>query len=493
MTGHDSTTRKSVDTAVAIIGTGFSGLAVAIRLKQAGRDDFVVFEKADEVGGTWRVNTYPGAACDVPSHMYSFSFEPKHDWSRTFAPQAEILDYLRHCADKYDIRPHIRFNAEITGVEYDDESGVWSVHTADGTTLTAGAVVVGIGPLHVPSIPDLLGIDSFEGPTIHSAQWNHDVDLGGKKVAVVGTGASAIQIVPAIADEVDQLHLFQRTAPWVLPKLDRPFSKVEQFAFKYLPGLQRLSRARIYWQQEARILGMAVDPRIMKAAEAFAKGFIRTQISDPALREAVTPEYTMGCKRILLSNTYYGALNRSNVDVVTSGIAQVKPNSIVTSDGVEHEVDVIVYGTGFKVGDLGPLNVSGSAGVKLRDAWANGMEAYLGTSIAGFPNLFFMVGPNTGLGHNSIVFMAEAQADYVLQALRLLDERGAKTLEVRPDAQREFNAKIQAKLSAAVWSAGGCMSWYLDADGRNRTLWPGFTFTYWAATRRINPAHYVVR
>jgi len=487
---NDTTAVATPDFQVAIIGTGFAGLGMAIRLKKDGIDSFVVFEKADEVGGTWRENTYPGAACDVPSHMYSFSFEPNPRWTRTFAPQPEILDYLKRTADKYGVRPHIRFRAEITDIVFDEAGDRWTVTTADGQAVTARVVVLGIGPLHVPAIPQLKGMETFQGQVMHSATWDHEYDLTGKRVAVIGTGASAIQIVPSIAGQVEKLHLFQRTAPWVLPKIDRPFTGLEKVAFRRLPLLQRLSRNRIYWQQEARILGMAVDPRIMKAAEWVAKGFIRSQISDPELRKAVTPDYTMGCKRILLSNTYYAALDRDNVEVVTDGIAEIRPHSVVTRDGSEYEVDVIVLGTGFKVGDLGNLNVTGRGGIELREAWAGGMEAYLGLAVAGFPNLFYLVGPNTGLGHNSIVFMAEAQADYILQALRLLEKENAGRIEVWPEAQQAFNERIQSQLSEAVWSAGGCMSWYLDADGKNRTLWPGFTFTYWLATRRLNTDDY---
>jgi cation diffusion facilitator CzcD-associated flavoprotein CzcO len=476
---------------VAVIGTGFSGLGMAIKLKQAGIDSFVVLEKADTVGGTWRENTYPGCACDVQSHLYSFSFEPNPSWSRMFAPQAEIREYLERCATKYGIRPHIRFNSAMTHAEFDEDAGVWRVEVNGGEdVISARAVVNAMGPLHRPAYPELPGLESFQGTTFHSAEWDHDYDFDGKRVAVIGTGASAIQFVPQIAPRVKRLHLFQRTAPWIVPKPDRRISRLEQRLFRRLPGLQRAYRRSIYWRLEARVLGFTVHPKAMKAAELVARWHIRRQISDRRLRRAVTPDYTIGCKRILISNDYYPALGRDNVDVVTDGIACVTERGIVMHDGTEHEVDAIVFGTGFRVTDLlTPLSILGRDGLDLNDAWRDGIEAYLGTAVAGFPNLFLLLGPNTGLGHSSMVYMVESQAHYVVECLRAMRERDLRYLDVRPEVQAQFNAAVQSKLGGAVWSSG-CKSWYVDAHGKNRTLWPGFTFQFRKATSLLRADDY---
>ena len=483
---------------VVIIGTGFSGLAMAIRLAKDGVDDVVLLEKADDVGGTWRENTYPGCACDVQSFLYSYSFEPNPHWSRMFAQQSEIWDYLRRCVDRYGLRPRIRFNTEFIGADFDERTGLWHVTTAptgaSGSTeeITARAIVLAQGPLHRPRYPDVPGLDRFRGPAFHSATWRHDVDLTGKRVAVVGTGASAIQFVPQIAPQVAELLLVQRTPPWVLPKLDRTISPAEQRLYAALPVLQRLYRYTIYWRNEIRVLGM-LHPKLMKWLEVIGKRHIRRSIKDPQLARALTPNFAVGCKRILLSNDYYPALARDNVTLVTAGLKEVTENGIVTSDGTRHEVDVIIFGTGFHVTTgFDHLKITGRDGVTLQQAWTEGPEAYLGTTIAGFPNLFLMLGPNTGLGHSSMVFMAEAQARYIADGLGLLRRTGARYLDVRRGVQQRFNATVQRKLSNAVWSKGGCTSWYIDPDGRNRTLWPGYTFSYWWRTRRLKPSDYVL-
>ena len=469
---------------VVIIGAGFSGLGMAIELKRAGMDDFVVLEKAAEVGGTWWENTYPGCGCDIRSLLYSFSYEQKADWSRMFASQPEILDYLRHCADAYGLRPHIRFGAEVTGVEYDDATGGWDVLTAGGATLTARAVVAGMGPLHQPRFPEIPGMERFQGSAFHSAQWDHSCDLAGKRVAVVGTGASAIQFIPRIADQVGHLTVFQRTPPWVVPQPDRRLSEREHRLFRRFPGLQRAYRNLIYWEQEA--LGLAFShPRLLKAAQGLARRHIDRQVSDPDLRRKVTPDYTLGCKRILISSDYYPALARPNVDLVDRGVAEVRANAVVTRDGTEHPADVIIFGTGFHVTDaFDGAHITGRNGVKIQDAWRDGMEAYLGVAVSGFPNLFLLLGPNSGLGHNSMVFMIEAQTRYVRQCLEVLRREGGRSIEVRAGVQSAFNRRIQARLKDAVWSAGGCVSWYLDEKGVNRTIWPGSTVAYWLRTRR---------
>jgi cation diffusion facilitator CzcD-associated flavoprotein CzcO len=469
--------------AAVIVGSGFAGLGMAIRLKRQGIDDFVVLEKASDVGGTWRDNTYPGCACDIPSVLYSFSFEPNHRWSRTFPEQREIWDYLRRCADSYGIRPHLRFGAELASAAFDDGAGAWRVSTVDGREFRGRALVLGLGALHQPRLPDLPGLAGFTGPVFHSSAWRHDVDLAGKRVAVIGTGASAIQFVPRLAPEVSRLHLFQRTPPWILPKGDRPIGARQRRLLAAVPGLRRLWRTALFWKLDARAVGFTTDPRLMRLVQGAARRHLREQVADPALRDRLTPDYTIGCKRILLSNDYYPALERSTVELVTDPVASVSPTGVVTGDGTERPVDAIVLGTGFQVTDaLRGLDLVGAGGRRLADAWPDGPEAYLGMEVAGFPNLFFLIGPNTGLGHNSMIFMIEAQLGYVLRRVRSLlagAEQG-----VRPDAQRRYNRRIQARLGRAVWSVGGCRSWYLDPDGRNRTLWPGPAFRYWLATRR---------
>lgn len=488
--GRESTA-GSASPAIVIVGSGFSGLGMAIQLKKSGVHDFVVLEKASDLGGTWRDNTYPGAGCDVPSHLYSYSFEPNPAWSTSYARREEIFDYLKHCATKYALWPHLRFDTEVVGAEFHEDAGEWRITTADGQSLRPKAVVFGIGALHQPAYPDVPGIERFQGTAFHSAEWDTEYDLEGKRIAVIGTGASAIQFVPEITPQVEQLHIFQRTPPWVLPKADHPVSTRKQRLFGRLPSAQWLYRSLLYWQMEGRIVGFLGHERVMHAAEKLAKRHIRDNISDPALRRAVTPDYTMGCKRVLISNDYYPAIDRSNVDVVSDGVAEVREHSVVGRDGVERPVDAIIFGTGFHVTDaFDHLRLTGRGGAKIQDAWRDGMEAYLGVTVAGFPNMFLLLGPNTGLGHNSMIFMIEAQIRYVLQCLRLLEREGASHLDVRPGVQERFNARVQEKMAKTVWVTGGCDSWYLDSSGKNSTLWPGSTLTYWLRTKRLNPADY---
>ncbi|AXB43788.1 flavin-containing monooxygenase [Amycolatopsis albispora] len=477
---------------VVIVGTGFSGLGQAIQLEKAGIRDYVILEKADEVGGTWRDNSYPGCACDVQSHMYSFSYEQNPDWTRSFSRQPEIFDYLKGVTDKYRLRDKIRFGVEITGAHWDESKSLWTVETKSGEEFVAQFVVSGVGGLHIPRIPELPGIERFQGRTWHSAQWDHDYDLTGKRVAVVGTGASAIQFVPRIARDVTRLDLFQRTPPWIMPKPDHAMPDWAKQLFRRVPGAQRAYRTALYWLLEVRALGFNGHPALMKAGEAVAKRHIRKQIPDHDLRRKVTPDYTMGCKRVLISNDYYPALSRDDVNVVTDGIREVREHSIVDEAGVEHEVDAIIYGTGFHVTDaLEYLRITGVDGRDLAKEWATeGMRTHFGITVAGFPNLFFLLGPNTALGHNSVVFMIESQARYVVDAIKLTERHRAAALTVRERAQEEFQAEIQDKLVKGVWTQGGCKSWYLDAKGVNRTIWPGFTWRYWQRTRHVDPSHY---
>lgn len=474
---------------VLVIGSGFAGLGMAIQLKKAGTVSFAVLEKEADLGGTWLVNRYPGCACDVQSHLYSFSFEPNPDWSRMFASQPEIWRYLKHCARKYGIESHLRFNTEVSGAEWDEATGLWRVRTAAGERFETRVLISAVGGLSRPAVPQIPGLDNFEGRTFHSQRWDHDYDLAGKCVAVIGTGASAIQFVPQIAPKVARLDLYQRTPPWIIPKPDRAISRWERMLYRRLPLVQRVLRQAIYWQLEARALGFTVDPRLMKLPERWARAHIRRQIPDPQLRTRVTPDYTIGCKRILISDDYYPALTRPNVELITAPIRRITARGIESGD-VERRVDAIVFGTGFNVTDpLGTCTVHGRGGIELREAWKQGPQAYLGTAVSGFPNLFMLTGPNTGLGHNSLIYMIEAQIEYILGALRLMRRRRLKAVHVREAVQNAFNARIQQQHRLNVWSSG-CKSWYLDEHGRNFSLWPTFTWRFRRLTREFRAADY---
>jgi cation diffusion facilitator CzcD-associated flavoprotein CzcO len=481
---------------VAIIGAGFAGLGTAIRLKQAGITDFVLLERGDDVGGTWRDNSYPGCGCDVPSHLYSFSFAPNPGWSRAFSRQPEIQDYLRRCADEFGLRRHTYVNAGVTEARWDAARKRWLVKTTRGE-LACQMLIAAQGPLSSPSVPSLPGLETFEGTTFHSAAWNHEYDLAGKRIAVVGTGASAIQFIPHVQQRAAHLTVFQRTAPWVMARRDRKIRQWERELYRRVPLAQRTLRASIYWARELMVLALRGNDRMLSFGEKQGRAHLAKAVSDPELRAKLTPHFRLGCKRVLLSNDYYPALAKPNVDVVTDAIVEVVPQGVVTlaSDGtrVTHEVDAIIFGTGFHVTDV-PLaaQLFGKDGHALSEKWdAEGMSALHGTSVAGFPNLFFLVGPNTGLGHNSIIFMIESQLNYLLGALRELDD--ATTIEAKPAKQSAYNADIQKQLQGTVWNTGGCESWYLDDRGRNTTLWPTFTFRFRRLVRRFNPADYDIK
>ena len=477
-----------VETGVVVVGTGFSGLGMAIQLRRDGREDFVVLEKADDVGGTWRANTYPGCACDIQSHMYSFSFEQNPDWTRSYSSQEEIWAYLRRVTDRYDLRRSIRFGTEVTGARWDADEARWHVATAAGTEYVARFLVAGTGALHIPNVPALAGLESFAGRVFHSAEWDHGFDLTGKRVAVIGTGASAIQFVPRIAGDVARLDLYQRTPPWIMPKPDHAIPPWTRRLFRSVPGAQRAYRTFLYWLLEARALGFNGHPALLRFAERFARWNVERAITDPELRAKLTPSYAMGCKRVLVANDFYPALNRANVSLITDGITEIRPGGVVAG-GVEREVDAIIFGTGFHVTDaFDYLNIAGRDGRDLAKQWrTSGIQTHYGITVAGYPNLFFLLGPNTGLGHNSVVFMIESQIRYVSEAIALA---GAGTIEVRQEAQDRFQADIQSRLADGIWSTGGCDSWYLDSHGVNRTIWPGFTWRYWLRTRRADPADF---
>jgi cation diffusion facilitator CzcD-associated flavoprotein CzcO len=477
---------------VAVVGAGFSGLCMAIKLREAGIESFVILEKANEVGGTWRENTYPGCACDVQSHLYSYSFEGNPDWSHKFAPWNEIQRYILDCTDKYGLRPYIRFGHKVVEAIFDEDDRLWRICAENGNPVTARAFVLGTGPLHVPLIPEIPGLKGFRGKVFHSSQWPHDYDLRGKTVASVGTGGSAIQYVPEVASQAEQLYVFQRTPPWILPKPDRPYRQLERTLFRISPLLRKLHRGWLYVRNELRVVPI-MNPRLAKPLEELAKLYLRHCVSDPVLIEKLTPDYTIGCKRVLLSNNYYQVFNRPNVELVTETLTEVKEHSVITEDGVERPVDAIVLGTGFHADPrnyLTGLMIRGVGGRDLLDHWAGGAEAYLGISVAGFPNMFELVGPNTGLGHNSLLFMIESQVHYIIECLKLLDKKGAKSMDVRPSELRRFNEELAHRLDHTVWTSG-CKSWYTQEDGKNIAIWPGFSFRYRMRTRSVNPDHYV--
>jgi cation diffusion facilitator CzcD-associated flavoprotein CzcO len=479
---------------IVIIGSGFSGIGMAIALEKAGVSDFVVLEKHVDLGGTWRDNQYPGCACDVPSPLYSFSFELNPSWTELFSPQPEIWEYLRRCSAKYRVTGHMRYGRTVESVEWDDAARLWTVRTTLGDRYVANAVVSGAGALHIPSMPKIPGIESFGGTSFHSSAWDKSASLAGKRVAVIGTGASSIQIVPEVAEEAAALTVFQRTPPWIHPRPNRPIPEGTRAALAKVPGAARSVRNAVYWMLESRAMGFAVDPRLMAPLEAMARRHLERQVPDLELRARLTPDYTIGCKRILLSSDYYPALQRPNVELVTDGIREITPSGVVTGEGTPREFDVIVYATGFRVTDAAAaLNVTGRAGVRLADAWADGVEAHRGITVPGFPNLFLLLGPNTGLGHTSVVFMIETQVQHVMSCLRMLSKERGAAIEARPEALRAYNDGLQRRLRRAVWNEGGCQSWYLDENGMNRTIWPGFTFEYWARTRRARRSEYAIQ
>ena len=478
------------DVEVAVIGSGFSGLCTAIKLKEAGIASFVILEKEAVFGGTWRVNHYPGAACDVPVHLYSFSFAQSAEWSRRFPHQRELLAYAEGIVRDYGLLPYLRLDHGLESADYDEARGWWRLRTRHGE-LTARSVVSATGPLSRARAPALPGLERFQGKTFHSAGWDHGYDLRGKRVAVIGTGASAIQFVPEIAPLVAQLDLYQRSAPWVIPRPDRAIGAAERWLLRHFAPLRQLYRGLTYVQHEARYLAFSW-PSIMRVAEAESLRHLRRQLPhDAQLRRRLTPGYRAGCKRLLLSNDYYPALGRSNVTLVTDGIAEVRAHSVLAADGSERPVDAIIFGTGFDVEHaLGQVRVRGRGGVLLGDLAQGGLEAYKGSTVPGFPNFYMIIGPNTGLGHSSMIYMIEANVRYVVDALLRRRAAGLRALEVRPAACRAYNAQLQRRLAGTVW-ATGCRSWYLSSSGKNCALWPGFTFQYRRITRRFDPAAYV--
>ncbi|HEX7671240.1 MAG TPA: NAD(P)/FAD-dependent oxidoreductase [Polyangiaceae bacterium] len=472
---------------IAIIGAGIAGLCMGIRLKRAGIESFTIYEKASKVGGTWRENRYPGSGCDVPSHLYSFSFEPNPDFSRVYSPQPEIERYLDHCADKYGILPHVRFDTEIASAVFHEESNTWKIRTTAGEEIRADILVTGTGQLNRPSVPSFPGLAEFRGTAFHSALYRSDHDLAGRRVAVIGNGASAIQLVPRIANQAARLLVFQRTPNWLLPRNDRVYGPRARSVLRRLPSLLYLYRALIFFLCEGRFFVLR-DTGVRARMQEVSKQFMESQVREPVLRAQLTPTYPMGCKRILISDDYYPTLERPNVELITDAIERFSPEGVVTAGGREHPVDTVIFATGFEsTSFLAPMEIRGRGGRRLSEAWVDGAEAYLGIAVAGFPNLFLLYGPNTNLGHNSIIFMIECQVDYVLKCLELLEPHGERaagaTLEVRPEAMRLYNEQLQRDLQETAWGEG-CTSWYKTAAGKVTNNWSGFTVQYWWKTRR---------
>jgi cation diffusion facilitator CzcD-associated flavoprotein CzcO len=488
---------------VAIIGTGFSGLGMAIGLLKEGRHDFAIFEKAESLGGTWRDNTYPGCACDIPSHLYSFSFAPSADWSKRYAEQPEILAYLNTVSRTHALERFIQFNTTIAALDWDDEQRLWRLTAADGRTFKARVVVAGVGGIHVPSMPVILGLETFAGPVFHTARWRHDVDLTGRRVAVIGTGASSIQVVPELAKHAERVMVFQRTPAWVLPRRDPAFSTKAKWAARNVPGWRRLVRLFEYVKAEVRAIPLFVNPRLMVHGQRSTDKFLKRCIKERQIRRKLVPRYTMGCKRILSSNDYYPALAQEHVEVVMEPIHEIRPWSVLTGDGIDREVDAIVLATGFKPFNMTEgIAISGGNGTQLAEVWRDGPEGFRGVAAAGFPNLFMLMGPNTALAHNSIVVMIEAQVKYILQCLAWLRDGRLDTVEVRPDAQRRYNEELEKRFERTIWSDREktpdrgrplipCSTWYRHASGKNHVLWPGSSLAYRAMMRRADIRDFV--
>ena len=495
----NNTQNSKDDFPIVIIGSGFAGIGMAIKLKEAGIHSFTIYEREGEIGGTWRDNTYPGCACDVPSYVYSFSFEQNPNWSRMFSPGTEIQGYLLHCVEKYDLRRHMQFNTEVSQAVFDEQQGLWAININDVKKpnnvekITAKAVISCVGGLVDPALPDIKGIHDFKGKVFHTARWNHDFDLKDKKVAVIGTGCSGVQVVPEIAPEVESLTVFQRTAAWIMPKQD-PFipDKVKD-VFARFPRLQKFVRGILFWGSEA--LGPSLilnSPKLSFPFEWVSARHLKKSIADPVLREKLKVNFQFGCKRMIISSDFYRTLTRDNVNLVTEGIAQVTEKGIRSNDGVEHELDAIILATGFDLGLAdAPFDIQGLNGRKLTDDWKQtGAVAYKGVTISGYPNWFMSMGPNTGPGHTSVLIYTEAQINYIIQSIQHMIKNDLNFISVKKEIQDNYNQRIQKRMKHTVWTSGSCNSWYLNKDGSNHALYPGFASQYAAGIRHFKSNDY---
>ena len=477
---------------VLIIGSGFGGQCAAVNLLKAGIDDFRLLERRDFLGGTWCQNTYPGAAVDVPSPLYSLSFAP-YRWTQMFAAQAELHQYTEHIIERFGLRERVELQTNVERIEWDDAEKRWSVHTSKGI-FYAQFVINASGPLSQPVIPPFPGLDRFQGKTFHTNNWDHSYDYRGKRVAIVGSGASAAQVIPAIAPEVERLHVFQRTPHWVLPRADRRFGPFQRWLLGVKPAY-KLLRWLLYWQFETRVIAFKYSKPAIHLVQRQALRFLKQQVPDPQLRARLTPDFTIGCKRVLLSSTYYPALTRPNVTLHSreQGIAEIDETGITTTDGQHIEVDLIVWSTGYDATDgVVSYPVTGRQGVQLKDVWSEYPRAYLGTSLPDFPNLFIVTGPNTGIGHTSALFIIEAQMNYILDCIHTLQSKGLRSIEVRPDAERTYTAMIHREMERTVWKSGGCHSWYQSKSGHVIAIFPGFSFSYYRLTRALKPADHIL-
>lgn len=480
------------DFPIAIIGAGFAGIGAAIQLLQAGIDSFTIFERAGEVGGTWRDNTYPGAACDVPSHVYSLSFEQNPNWSQRYATSGEIQAYLLDVVAKWDLRAHMRLDTEIVEARFDEDAGAWHLKTGFGDQFSARVVIAGVGGLVDPAYPEIPGMSEFEGEMMHTARWNHEVDLSGKQVSVIGTGASAVQVVPAIAPIVAFLTVFQRTPAWVVAKFDAFYPKWLKKLLARFPFLLRASRFVKYWVSEIRGPIVFYNSKLLSLIGVLlSKWNLRRQVKDPELRKKLTPTFQFGCKRVLVSDDYWATFERPDVELVTDTIERIEAKGVRTKDGRLHEADAIVLATGFKLGLVtAPFPIIGREGKTLDDAWSGGAVAYKGMTVAGFPNWFILMGPNTGPGHTSVLVYTEAQIAHAIEAIQRIRNEGLKYVEIRQDVQDRYNEGIQKRMKHMVW--GGCKSWYLNPDGSNHSLYPGFAAEYVLRARHFKPAEYEI-
>ncbi|WP_280398636.1 flavin-containing monooxygenase [Nocardia carnea] len=486
------TTNHAVPLDVAVIGAGFAGIGTAIRLRQNGVENFAVFERGAAIGGTWRDNTYPGAACDIPSRLYSYSFAPNPEWSHTYSGSAEILRYIEAITAKYGVTPHIRLRHTVTGMSFDENAGLWDITLEGRAAVRARAVVLASGPLTEPGFPDIPGIETFTGHTIHSARWDHDYDFTGKRVAVIGTGASAVQIIPELVRKAEFVKVFQRTPGWVLPRINRRTGGLVKEIYRQVPGAETLARQAWFYGHESVALGVVWNTPLTRVVELAGRAQLRRQVRDPWLRRQLTPEFRAGCKRLLMSDDYYPALQRANCKLITWPIARIAPDGIRTAEGIEHRADCLVFATGFEVSKQGtPIPITGRGGRVLADEWRRGAFAYRSVTVSGYPNLFLTFGPNSGPGHNSALVYMESQIDYLVRAVRIILDRDLRMLEVRRDRQDRYNAAIQRRLGATTWNSG-CRSWYLTEDGFNATMYPGFATQYRHQLREVELGDYTV-